>query len=105
MQLITLGSGSSGNGYILQNDDEALIIECGMPLKDAAEALGGNLKKVVGCLVTHSHGDHAGFIRQYARPFNIFATKGTLEEKKIKEGDFITMSYRCLKSFVLVTSL
>ena len=40
MQLVTLGSGSSGNGYILQNDDEALIIECGMPLKDAVEALG-----------------------------------------------------------------
>ena len=76
MQLITLGSGSSGNGYIIQNDDEALIIECGIPLKDAVEALGGNLKKVVGCLITHSHGDHAGFIRQYARPFNIFAHRG-----------------------------
>lgn len=47
MQLVTLGSGSSGNGYILQNDDEALIIECGMPLKDAAEALGGNLKRLL----------------------------------------------------------
>ena len=47
MQLITLGSGSSGNGYILQSDYEALIIECGMPLKDAIEVLGGNLKKVV----------------------------------------------------------
>lgn len=99
MQLITLGSGSSGNGYILQNDDEALIIECGMPLKDAVEALGGNLKKVVGCLITHSHGDHAGFIRQYARPFNIFATKGTLEEKKIKEGDFHCNAIPMLKEF------
>lgn len=46
MQLITLGSGSSGNGYILQNDDEALIIECGIPLKDAVEALGENLKRL-----------------------------------------------------------
>lgn len=99
MQLVTLGSGSSGNGYILQNDNEALIIECGMPLKDAVEALGGNLKKVVGCLITHSHGDHAGFIRQYARPFNIFATKGTLEEKKIKEGDFHYNAIPMLKEF------
>ena len=101
MQLVTLGSGSSGNGYILQNDDEALIIECGMPLKDAAEALGGNLKKVAGCLITHSHSDHAGFIRQYARPFNIVATKGTLEEKKIKEDDFHYNFIPMLKEFCI----
>lgn len=88
MQLNVIGTGSSGNGYVLQNDDEALIIECGMPLKYAVDALGGNLRKVVGCLVTHSHGDHAGYIKQYARSFNIFATSGTLEEKGVKDGDF-----------------
>ncbi len=99
MQLNVIGSGSSGNGYVLQNDDEALIIECGMPLKDAAEALGNNLKKVVGCLVTHSHGDHAGYIQQYARPFNIFATKGTLEEKSVRDGDFHYHTVTLLKEF------
>lgn len=88
MQLNVIGSGSSGNGYVLQNDNEALIIECGMPLKDATETLGNNLRKVVGCLVTHSHSDHAGYIQQYARHFNIFATKGTFEEKGVKDGEF-----------------
>ena len=99
MQLNIIGSGSSGNGYVLQNDEEALITECGMPLKDAAEALGNNLEKVVGCLITHSHGDHAGYIQQYARPFNIFATKGTLEEKGIKESDFHYHAVPMLKEF------
>lgn len=88
MQLNVIGSGSSGNGYILQNDEEALIIECGIPMKEAAERLKGNLKKVVGCLVTHSHGDHAGYIKQYARAFDVFATRGTLEEKGIKAYEF-----------------
>ena len=101
MQLNVIGSGSSGNGYILQNDNEALIIECGMPLNDAAEALKNNLKKVVGCLITHSHGDHAGYIKQYARPFNIFATKGTLEEKDVKDGDFHYHALPMLKEFKL----
>lgn len=101
MQLNVIGSGSSGNGYILQNDNEALIIECGMPLNDAAEALKNNLKKVVGCLITHSHGDHAGYIKQYARPFNIFATKGTLEEKGVKDGDFHYHAVPMLKEFKL----
>lgn len=88
MILNVLGSGSSGNGYILQNEQEALVLECGMPLKNATEALGGNLRKVVGCLITHSHGDHAGYIKQYARPFNIYATAGTLAEKGARDGDF-----------------
>lgn len=88
MILNVLGSGSSGNGYILQNEQEALVLECGMPLKNATEALGGNLRKVVGCLITHSHGDHAGYIKQYARPFNIYATAGTLEEKGVSCSDF-----------------
>lgn len=85
MKLSVLGSGSSGNGYILQNKDEALIIECGMPLNNALSELGNNLKKVVGCLVTHSHGDHAKYIPQYIKPFNIYATAGTLEEGGINE--------------------
>lgn len=99
MRLTVLGSGSSGNGYILQNDNEALIIECGMPLQDAATELCGNMQKVVGCLVTHSHGDHAKFIAQYARPFHIFATKGTLEEKKANDNDFHYHAVPMLKEF------
>ncbi len=99
MQLNVIGTGSSGNGYVLQDEKEALIIECGMPLKCATEVLGNDLKKVVGCLVTHSHGDHARYIHQYARPFNIFATRGTLEEKGIKEGDFHFHALTLLQEF------
>ena len=77
MQLITLGSGSSGNGYIIQSEHEAIIIECGMPFKDVVAALKGNVKNIVGCIVTHSHGDHARYISQYAQAFNVYATQGT----------------------------
>lgn len=88
MHLNVLASGSSGNGYIIQNETEALIIECGVPLKEAVRVLDGQLGKVSGCLVTHSHGDHAGYISQYMRPFHIYATNGTLEEKKALDGEF-----------------
>ena len=88
MTITTLGSGSSGNGYVLQNDTEALIIECGINYKHAVEALKGNVGKVNGCLVTHSHYDHAGFIQQYAKAFNVYATKETLEERDIKPNTF-----------------
>ena len=65
MQLTILGSGSTGNGYVLQTEHEALVIECGMPRQDCLAALGYSTAKVQGCLVTHEHGDHAKYIEDY----------------------------------------
>ena len=39
MVLKVLGSGSSGNCYILESDTEALIIEAGVPFLDVKKAL------------------------------------------------------------------
>jgi len=35
MKLKVLGSGSSGNCYLLENESEALMLECGLPFKGA----------------------------------------------------------------------
>ena len=42
MELTVLASSSSGNGYILHNDNEALIIEAGVRFKEAQKALDFN---------------------------------------------------------------
>lgn len=63
MELKVLGSSSSGNCYILDNGTEALILEAGIRFLDVKKALGFNLRKVVGCLVTHQHNDHAKYIK------------------------------------------
>lgn len=65
MKLTVLGSSSTGNGYILENDSEALIIEAGMRLSTVKKALNFNISKVAGCLVSHEHGDHAKYIQSY----------------------------------------
>lgn len=101
MTITVLGSGSSGNGYILRNQEEALIIECGMPVKDALEILQHDTNLVRGCLVTHSHGDHFGYIRQYARYFRVFATKGTYEDKGMKPDNFHLLSIAVEEPFKL----
>lgn len=64
MTLKVLGSSSKGNCYILDNGSEALIIEAGIKFQEVKKALGFNLRKVVGCLVTHQHNDHSGYIKQ-----------------------------------------
>lgn len=56
MLLSVIDTGSSCNGYILQNNNEALIIECGCKLIDCKKSLDYNTRKVVGCIISHEHG-------------------------------------------------
>jgi phosphoribosyl 1,2-cyclic phosphodiesterase len=58
MKLKVIGTGSSGNAYILSNGDEALLIEAGVNIKEIKQALDFDFSKVVGCLITHEHMDH-----------------------------------------------
>lgn len=67
MKLKVLGSSSSGNCYILESDTEALIIEAGLPFMEVKKALNFNVRKIVGVVVSHSHGDHAKYIAEYQK--------------------------------------
>lgn len=67
MRLKVLGSGSSGNCYILENDKEALIIEAGLPFMEVKKALDFNVRKIKAVLITHEHGDHRKYWFEYAR--------------------------------------
>jgi len=65
MKLHVIGSSSLGNGYVLEENNTALLIECGVPLKKMLPFIDFDLDKISCALVTHSHGDHCGFINQY----------------------------------------
>jgi phosphoribosyl 1,2-cyclic phosphodiesterase len=64
MKLNVIGTGSSGNAYILSNGDEVLLIECGVNIKEIKQALDFDFSKVVGCIVTHEHQDHCKSINE-----------------------------------------
>lgn len=55
MNLTIVGSGSSGNCYILENDNEALIIEAGVKFTEIKKVLNFSLSKVRGVLISHEH--------------------------------------------------
>lgn len=65
MMLCVNGSGSSGNNYVLQNENEAIVLECGLPMSKAVETVNFDLTKIRGCLVSHIHDDHAKYIQQW----------------------------------------
>ena len=78
MQLKVISSSSAGNCYILENEKEALIIEAGVRFDKIKQALNFNLEKVVACLVTHEHGDHAKSVKDVlAAGIKVFASVGT----------------------------
>ena len=78
MRLKVIGSSSSGNGYVLYNENEALLIEAGTHLQGALLALKGTQSKVQGCIITHEHGDHAAYVNEVLdHAIDVYATEGT----------------------------
>jgi phosphoribosyl 1,2-cyclic phosphodiesterase len=87
MKLKVLGSSSAGNCYILQNETEALILEAGISMPQIKKALDFNLSKAVAAIVTHSHLDHSGYIRQLmASGITVMALPDVFNAHDVPEG-------------------
>ena len=86
MDLKVLGSSSKGNCYILENDSESLIIECGVNIKDIKKALDFSFNKVSGCILTHEHKDHSfSLIDLLKAGVDVYASKGTFKALGYKQ--------------------
>ena len=79
MELKVLGSSSAGNCYVFDNGNEALMVECGVPFQDMKKVVNFDISRIVGCLISHEHGDHAKEVKKLldAR-IRIFASMGTI---------------------------
>jgi phosphoribosyl 1,2-cyclic phosphodiesterase len=55
MRLIVIGSGSSGNTYILKGETSALIIEAGVNPLEVKKAMDFDISKIVGVCISHEH--------------------------------------------------
>ncbi len=80
LEVIVNGSSSKGNNYILVDGESSLMLEGGVPFKDILKS-GASMKKVVGLIVTHEHGDHIKHTNDILASvsFDMYATKGTIE--------------------------
>lgn len=82
MKLEVIGSSSSGNCYLLRSETtgEVLAIEAGVKFDQVKKALDYKINNIVGCIVSHEHGDHAKAINDFRRAcIPVFASEGTLE--------------------------
>ncbi len=61
MKFISLGSGSSGNSYLLRNDDCSILIDAGISartMRKHFKDLGVGLDEIKAIFITHDHADH-----------------------------------------------
>lgn len=67
MWLRVIGTGSSGNAYLLQQGDDSLLLEAGLNWTAILGALPHGLHTIRACLVTHEHKDHCKSVSQILR--------------------------------------
>lgn len=89
MILKCLGSSSKGNCYILEAQDEVLILEMGIPMIEVKKALDWNLSKIVGALCTHRHNDHSKFLPDFLKcGIRVLALKDVFDSKNLRTRCF-----------------
>jgi len=83
MRFACLGSGSEGNGLVVEVDSTRVLIDCGFSLRDTLARLariGVAPETVAAIVVTHEHSDHIGGVAPFAARFGtpVWLTFGTL---------------------------
>ncbi len=78
-----LGSGSAGNGLVVECGSTRLLLDCGFSVKEAEARLarfGLAVDQLSGIVVTHEHDDHVGGARALAARAGVpvYLTYGTM---------------------------
>lgn len=78
------GSSSAGNSYaLISSGGEILAIEAGCKFLDFEKMIDWKISNVVGCIVSHEHGDHARYIKDFMQSgipvYTAFETQSALE--------------------------
>ena len=80
MRFEALASSSSGNAYIVSDNDTRILLECGVSHKKLQKLSGFSLSEFQACLVTHEHKDHAKSVQELVeRGMEVYMSQGTAE--------------------------
>ncbi len=86
MRIASLGSGSRGNGTLIEDAETCLLIDVGFSVKETLrrlDRLGRTAADIDMILVTHEHADHISGVAAFADRFGIpvRATAGTCQSR------------------------
>lgn len=80
LEFLCLGSGSSGNCYLLKTENSGILIDAGIGIRQLKKSLkeyGFSLDHIDAVLITHDHADHIKAVGHLANDFNkpVYATE------------------------------
>lgn len=103
MRFCSLGSGSSGNSFIVQDGVTTLLMDCGFGLNETVSRLnryGLSADKLNAILLTHEHEDHIkgafSFSNKYKIP--IYLSHGTFKMCKKRINDNYDINFNIIES-------
>lgn len=105
MRFASLGSGSDGNGLLVEVGATRILVDCGFTLSDTIARLarsGADAASINAILITHEHDDHIGGVARFARKFGapVWLTHGTLKAVADKfAGTVTTEVFDCHQRF------
>ena len=80
MKFEALASSSSGNAYIVADEQTKILLECGIPHKKLQKLSGFSLSEFKACLVTHEHKDHAKSVQELiSSGMDVYMSCGTAQ--------------------------
>ena len=80
MKFQALASSSSGNAYIVSDEDTRILLECGVSHNKLQKLSGFSLSEFQACLVSHEHKDHAKAVADLiSRGMAVYMSPGTAD--------------------------
>ena len=94
-----LASSSSGNAYVVVfPENRALMVECGLSLKDLQKAMmdyGLSLNSINACIITHAHKDHSMARDELLeRGIDVYGNAATMADSKGEHAHIIEAEQR-----------
>lgn len=87
MRFASIGSGSRGNGTLVQDGETCVLVDLGFTLKETEKRLARlelAASAITALLVTHEHSDHLNGVGPFARKYSlpVYMTPGTYDSEK-----------------------
>ena len=90
MRFEALASSSSGNAYIVSDNDTRILLECGVSHNKLQKLSGFALSEFQACLVSHEHKDHAKSVQELiSRGMEVYMSQGTAEALETEAATLI----------------